>query len=305
MVYKLFVGGLNTQQTEKDLKAYFSHFGDLKTIKIIRDKDNRSKCYGFVWVGDEKTQERILQIPRHVIGGRVIDVNTVIDSKKQSLYRQQLVRERKLFVGGLAQETSSDDLLRFFSQFGELKAAFVIYEPRSQVSKRFGYIEFFDPESALHVLDRTDLILHGFNISCRRFGDKEGQLNRRRKLVSDCPETQELIQPSNKSSAGMKQLLKRIQGGQSFEQTTLSRQKSFGASDSLSSKGSDQSPQVTSIGKSSQASCKNRMATQAVATRRQRRLAVPKYFQGFEPVSYVFQSSPQRYISEGNLRLNW
>jgi hypothetical protein len=41
---KLFVGGLGNEITEMDLKAYFSRYGELTDVVIMRDKITRNGC---------------------------------------------------------------------------------------------------------------------------------------------------------------------------------------------------------------------------------------------------------------------
>lgn len=46
---KIFVGGLNWRTTEPDLKAAFSRYADVASVRIIIDRETgRSKCFGFV-----------------------------------------------------------------------------------------------------------------------------------------------------------------------------------------------------------------------------------------------------------------
>ena len=41
---KIFVGGLGNEITEIDLKAYFSRYGELTDVVIMRDKITRNGC---------------------------------------------------------------------------------------------------------------------------------------------------------------------------------------------------------------------------------------------------------------------
>jgi RNA recognition motif-containing protein len=45
----IYVGNLSTEVTEEDLKQAFEPFGEVESVKIIKDKyTNRSKGFGFV-----------------------------------------------------------------------------------------------------------------------------------------------------------------------------------------------------------------------------------------------------------------
>ena len=50
---KIFVGGLNWRTTEPDLKAAFSRYADVVSVRIIIDRETgRSKCFGFLEFAD-------------------------------------------------------------------------------------------------------------------------------------------------------------------------------------------------------------------------------------------------------------
>ena len=175
MTYKLFVGGLSIQMKEKDIKSYFSTFGPIRSVKVIRNQKRVSKCYAFMWMEDESTMKTILDFRSHKINGRVVDVNFVIDAKKEATRRMNDLKLKKLFVGGLSKCTTSEELKDYFESFGEVRSCFVICRPDSKVSRRFGYVEFTDPQVAQSVLENQGLYLKSNNISCRRFGEKDSE----------------------------------------------------------------------------------------------------------------------------------
>jgi len=64
--------------------------------------------------------------------------------------------DRKIFVGGIPQETSQEDLFAMFSQFGAVKKAWLQREHRDSNSKLkhrgFGFVIFRDGDAVNHVL---------------------------------------------------------------------------------------------------------------------------------------------------------
>jgi len=64
---------------------------------------------------------------------------------------------KKLFVGSLAWATTDDSLREFFSQFGEVSEASVVYErdnPRR--SRGFGFVTFENDEEADKAIAEAD-----------------------------------------------------------------------------------------------------------------------------------------------------
>ncbi|KAE8715412.1 RNA-binding protein 38 [Hibiscus syriacus] len=54
----------------------------------------------------------------------------------------------KVFVGGLAWETLTDEMRRYFEQFGEILETVIITDKNTGKSKGYGFVTFRDPESA-------------------------------------------------------------------------------------------------------------------------------------------------------------
>jgi len=56
----IYVGNINYQATEEDLKNVFSEYGEVTSVKIINDRETgRSKGFGFVEMESEKAIEEL------------------------------------------------------------------------------------------------------------------------------------------------------------------------------------------------------------------------------------------------------
>ncbi|XP_055833517.1 uncharacterized protein LOC129902329 isoform X2 [Solanum dulcamara] len=72
----------------------------------------------------------------------------------------------KVFVGGLAWETQSDTLRRYFEQFGEILEAVVITDKNTGRSKGYGFVTFRDPESTRRACADPAPIIDGRRANC-------------------------------------------------------------------------------------------------------------------------------------------
>ncbi|GFZ10562.1 RNA-binding (RRM/RBD/RNP motifs) family protein [Actinidia rufa] len=72
----------------------------------------------------------------------------------------------KVFVGGLAWETQSDTLRRYFDKFGEIFEAVVITDKHTGRSKGYGFVTFRDPESARRACADPTPIIDGRRANC-------------------------------------------------------------------------------------------------------------------------------------------
>ena len=77
MANKLFVGNIDWNATDDDLRAAFSSFGEIEEVVIVTDKfSGRSKGFGFVtFVNEEDAQKAIAEMDGYDLKGRKIAVS--------------------------------------------------------------------------------------------------------------------------------------------------------------------------------------------------------------------------------------
>lgn len=73
---KLFVGGIPSAAQEADLLEHFAHFGDVRTVMVMRDRETgHARGFGFVEFEGEEAAVRALgdgDKPKHYICGRQV-----------------------------------------------------------------------------------------------------------------------------------------------------------------------------------------------------------------------------------------
>ncbi|XP_021601719.1 probable RNA-binding protein ARP1 isoform X4 [Manihot esculenta] len=72
----------------------------------------------------------------------------------------------KVFVGGLAWETQSETMGRYFEQFGEILEAVVITDKNTGRSKGYGFVTFREPEAAQRACADPAPIIDGRRANC-------------------------------------------------------------------------------------------------------------------------------------------
>ena len=77
MSKKLFVGGLDWNTSDEDLRQLFSSFGEVQEAKIIVDRETgRSRGFGFVTLAEAGAADRAIQeLDGSTQNGRTIKVN--------------------------------------------------------------------------------------------------------------------------------------------------------------------------------------------------------------------------------------
>jgi RNA recognition motif-containing protein len=73
----IYVGNLSYEVTEEDLKQAFEAFGEVETVKVIKDNyTDRSKGFGFVEMpAKDEAQSAINELNDKELKGRTLKVN--------------------------------------------------------------------------------------------------------------------------------------------------------------------------------------------------------------------------------------
>jgi RNA recognition motif-containing protein len=73
----IYVGNLSYEVTEEELKEAFEAFGEVETVKVLRDKySGRSKGFGFVEMSNNAdAQSAINDLNEKELKGRTLKVN--------------------------------------------------------------------------------------------------------------------------------------------------------------------------------------------------------------------------------------
>ena len=80
---KLYVGNLNFDTTEEELKQFVQEITPVKSAQIIRDKfSNRSKGFGFVEIDADNTAEIVEKLNGTEFKGRKLRVDEAKPLKK-------------------------------------------------------------------------------------------------------------------------------------------------------------------------------------------------------------------------------
>ncbi len=134
---KIFVGGLSRETTTSGLREYFERFGDISDCVVMKDRaTGLPRGFGFVTYASQIIADRVV-LHRHIIDGKEVEAKPAVPRDSEALMSRGTATvsgaanglphacapqaggdfgTKKIFVGGLAHETSEAD---FTSYFGE------------------------------------------------------------------------------------------------------------------------------------------------------------------------------------------
>lgn len=92
------------------MRDHFGAYGEIESINVKTDPNTgRSRGFAFIVFKNSDSIEKVMAVLDHTIN------NKKVDPKKAK------ARYGKIFVGGLSNEISDDDIKNFFGQYGNVR----------------------------------------------------------------------------------------------------------------------------------------------------------------------------------------
>jgi len=137
---KMFVGGLSWQTTPEGVREYFSQFGDVAEVMVMKDPaTRRSRGFGFITFSHSGSVAKVLSFPAHQLDGKLIEPKIAVPRKSNP---KLVMRTKKIFVGGLSATTSLEDIKAYFEQFSTVKESMLAYDKVTNRHRGFGFVTF-------------------------------------------------------------------------------------------------------------------------------------------------------------------
>lgn len=160
---RMFVGGLFPETTSETVLKYFARFGPVEEVKIIGEKQKRSRGFGFVLFRSFESLNKAMA-QQHMIDGREVDCNVAVYSNKTDVDEAAQKNERKIFLSELGPTITKQEVQDTFQKFGAIEKVMIVKRKNKEHS--FCFIIFESEESAKLALKVKKHNVGGFLVEC-------------------------------------------------------------------------------------------------------------------------------------------
>ncbi|XP_057245355.1 heterogeneous nuclear ribonucleoprotein A1, partial [Malurus melanocephalus] len=144
---KLFIGGLSFETTDESLRSHFEQWGTLTDCVVMRDPNTkRSRGFGFVTYSSVEEVDAAMNARPHKVDGRVVEPKRAV-SREDSQRPGAHLTVKKIFVGGIKEDTEEHHLREYFGQYGKIEVIEIMTDRGSGKKRGFAFVTFDDHDS--------------------------------------------------------------------------------------------------------------------------------------------------------------
>ncbi|KAL4824634.1 hypothetical protein H8958_002666 [Nasalis larvatus] len=141
---KLFIGGLSFETTDESLRSHFEQWGTPTDCVVMRDPNTkRSRGFGFVTYATVEEVDAAMNARPHKVDGRVVEPKRAV-SREDSQRPGAHLTVKKIFVGGVKEDTEEHHLRDYFEQYGKIEVTEIMTDQGSGKKRGFAFVTFDD-----------------------------------------------------------------------------------------------------------------------------------------------------------------
>ncbi|KPP79571.1 hypothetical protein Z043_100843 [Scleropages formosus] len=170
---KLFIGGLSFETTDESLRAHFEQWGKLTDCVVMRDPaSKRSRGFGFVTYSCVTEVDAAMAARPHKVDGRVVEPKRAVSREDSSKPGAHLT-VKKIFVGGIKEDTEEHHLREYFQTFGKIESIEVMEERQTGKKRGFCFVTFDDHDTVDKIVAKKYHTINSHNCEVRKALSKQ------------------------------------------------------------------------------------------------------------------------------------
>ncbi|NXH53234.1 ROA1 protein, partial [Rhabdornis inornatus] len=170
---KLFIGGLSFETTDESLRSHFEQWGTLTDCVVMRDPNTkRSRGFGFVTYSSVEEVDAAMNARPHKVDGRVVEPKRAV-SREDSQRPGAHLTVKKIFVGGIKEDTEEHHLREYFGQYGKIEVIEIMTDRGSGKKRGFAFVTFDDHDSVDKIVIQKYHTVNGHNCEVRKALSKQ------------------------------------------------------------------------------------------------------------------------------------
>jgi len=155
---RLMIRNVAFSTTDESFNNLIKTYGEVDDAVLVRERDGRSKGFGFVTYKDLTSVNRILKDTVQ-LDGRELLIKLAADPYGSNA-KTPNEGKKKLFIRNLSDKTTKDSLANAFSQFGDIEETVIVQDVHGK-SKGYGFVVYSRPEDAIRAVQQPQRIVDG------------------------------------------------------------------------------------------------------------------------------------------------
>ncbi|CAI9150473.1 unnamed protein product, partial [Rangifer tarandus platyrhynchus] len=170
---KLFIGGLSFETTDDSLREHFEKRGTLTDCVVMRDaQTKRSRGSGFVTHSCVEEVDAAMCARPHKGDGRVVEPMRAA-SREDSVKPGAHLTGKKIFVGGIKEDTEEYNLRDYFEKYGKIETIEVMEDRQSGKKRGFAFVTFDDHDTVDKTVVQKYHTINGHNCEVKKALSKQ------------------------------------------------------------------------------------------------------------------------------------